>query len=268
MSMAAFATPLNSGRMEVRPLTQRHVNSNETMTLAQFLRARYVEALETADRFTLQEVATAAGYSQAYITQLHAGSADTAVPKWPGEKAVAFLRAHRFTTTEIRAAAERFDLGNILMYLDYVRVSVPLRVKEGSAKVRFLGSVSAGRFGTAFVDDEGEYVDVPAHVLRHHDVADIFALDVTGDSMVTDDARGAIPPGARAYFHARLRPSPGQVVCCRLTASDDLSVIKVYRPGQEFTTLESINRKHRPIVVDADNPAKLEGVLIGVSIPF
>ncbi len=243
-------------------------NGEQTATLAQFLRARYTAALETADRFTLQEVARLTGYSQAYITQLHAGSADTAVPKWPGERAVAFLQAHKLTTTEIRETAERYGLGNVTMYLDYVRASVPLRVKEGSPKVKFLGAVSAGRFGAGFADDEGEYVDIPAHVLRHHDAADIFALDVVGDSMISDDARGAIPPGSRAYFHSLLRPSPGQIVCCRLMARDDLSVVKVYKPGLEFTTLGSLNRKHRPIVVDEDNPATLEGVLIGVSIPF
>jgi SOS-response transcriptional repressor LexA len=104
-------------------------------------------------------------------------------------------------------------------------------------------------------------------VLRHHDASDIFALDISGDSMVSDDARSSLPDLSRAYFHRRLRPNPGQVICARLE-NEDMSVVKLYRPGEEFTTLESINRKHRPIVLDAEHPAQVEGVLIGMSAAF
>lgn len=235
--------------------------------LSKLLRAKYEDARDTPESFTLQEVATAAGFSQAYITQLHAGSANRAVAKWQGPQAFSFLRAHRFTTDEVRMIADRHDLQNVLMYLEHMNSSQPMRVKEGGRRVRFLGSVSAGRFGDAFVDDEGSYVDIPTTVLRHYDAADVFALDIVGDSMLSDDARGRIPPGSRAFFHALLRPSVGQIVCARLER-DDTSVIKVYRPSETFSTLESLNRKHRPIVVDKDNPAVIEGVLIGVAIPF
>ncbi len=241
--------------------------------LSALLRAKYLDAKETDD-LTLMGItekvinpATGEPISQGYLTSLHQGVADRAVPKWDGERGHAFLLAHMFTTAEIREIAEQFKLTNVLKYLGYGGSGVPVRVREGGPEVRFLGAVSAGRFGEAFSDDEGKYVDIPSHILRHHETADIFAVDITGDSMVSEDARGAMPEGARAYFHHRLRPSPGQIVCCRLE-NEDLSVIKVFKRNGEFVSLESLNRKHRPIVIDEDNPARVEGVLIGISTPY
>ena len=130
--------------------------------------------------------------------------------------------------------------------------------------MRLLGTVSAGHFGDAFADDQPEPVDIPAHILKNHDPSDVFALDGAGDSMLCDDAARSIPPGTRVYFHHRMRPHVGQIVCVRLQ-DDDISVIKVYRPGENFVTLMSHNKAHRPIVIDEHTPATIEGVRIGIS---
>lgn len=237
-------------------------------SLAKLLRDRYLEVKDSdQDPYTLHDLAESIGISQAYVSTLHAGTADRAVPKWPGDRVYTFLMAHRFTTQELREIAERFELKQLLAYLEASGRPMGMRVARGALEVRFLGAVSAGRFGAAFADDEGEYVDIPANILRHHDPSDIFALDVVGDSMISEETRGSMPQGSRAFFHHRLRPEPGQIVCARLER-DDMSVIKVFKYNGGFVTLESLNRKHRPIVIDTDNPAVVEGVLIGVTTPF
>jgi SOS-response transcriptional repressor LexA len=234
-------------------------------TLSQLLRKQYERLKETRDAVTLSEIAESVGFTQSYMTALHRGQADRAVAKWPGEKAYAFLLAHRFTTQEARLIAEQHNLDNLVTHLDFVAAGAWRGVKEGGPQVRYLGSVSAGAFGTSFATDDSELVDIPSHVLRHHDPADVFALDITGDSMVSEEARSSLPPGARAYFHRRQRPEPGKIVVARLERHD-ISVIKVYKPGTDFVTLWSLNREHRRIVIDAENPASLEGVLLGLSL--
>jgi SOS-response transcriptional repressor LexA len=261
--MMGFITPILCARMEARRMSLHDV----TEPLSELLRKQYLDLKDTADRVTLNEVARRIGFSQSYVTGLMQGAADRAVAKWAGEKAFQLFAAFKFTTSEVREIAVAHSLDNVLTHLDLQRVGRAVGVRVGGDRVKFLGSVSAGRFGAAFADDNGDTVTIPEQILRHHDVSDIFALEIDGDSMASDEARGRIPPGAIAYFHARLRPSPGQIVCCRLEA-DDTSVIKVYQPSEKFATLESLNRKHRPIVVDDSNPASIEGVLIGVTIPF
>jgi SOS-response transcriptional repressor LexA len=233
-------------------------------TLAEFLHDRFKELSEDRDPLRQSDIATAVGFTDSYIGLLHKGRANSAVGKWLGSVAVRFLMAYRFTTQEVRAIAERFGLNNVIEHYDLKDANTPRRVKEGGRKVRFLGIVSAGQFGSAFVDDEVVYEDVPSHVLRHHDPADVFALDVLGDSMVSDDARASVPQGSRVYFHSLLRPNPGDLICVRLE-EHDISVLKRYQPGEQFTTLTSFNEKHRPIVVDKETPARIEGVMIGFS---
>lgn len=227
--------------------------------LSAFLRQRYEQLKDTPDRVTQAELAKTVNCSDAYVGLLHKVRG-SAIYKWQGQDAFRFIQAHKFTTSEVRDIATRFELRNVLSYLQMRDASAQKPVKAGGKKVRFLGVVSAGRSGST-VNDEHEPVDVPDFILRHHDPADVFALDVTGDSMMSDTAIESIPAGSRAFFHSLLRPEPGDIICAYLE-SEDMSVVKEYRPDNGFTTLHSLNGKHRPIIVDAGNPARLEGVLL------
>ncbi len=239
-------------------------------TLAELLKDQHRRLKEEDNPVTHAEIASQTlsddgePITDAYVGILQRGRADTAVAKWGGAQAYSFLAAYRLTTQEIKEVAQRFKLRNVLDYLQLRQAGTPHRVKGGGPSVRLMGTVSAGRFGDAFADDELMHVDIPAHVLKHHDPSDVFALDVSGDSMLCDDAARSIPQGTRVYFHSRLRPNVGQVVCVRLE-QEDISVIKLYRPGSNFVTLMSHNKAHRPIVIDENTPAKIEGVKIGLS---
>lgn len=239
-------------------------------TLADLLKDQHRRLKEEDNPVTHAEIAAQTlsdegePITDAYVGILQRGRADSAVGKWGGRQAYSFLAAYRFTTQEIKEIAQRFKLRNVLDYLELRQAGTPHRVKGGGPAVRLLGTVSAGHFGDAFADDQPEPVDIPAHILRNHDPSDVFALDVAGDSMLCDDAARSIPPGTRVYFHSRLRPNVGQIVCVRLH-NEDMSVIKIYRPGAHFVTLMSHNKAHRPIVIDENTPAKIEGVRIGIS---
>lgn len=243
---------------------------DERKTLANVLKEQHKRLREEDRPVTQLEIAEQTlndddtPITDAYVGLLQRGRADAAIPKWSGRQTYSLLTAYRFTTQEIKEIADRFKLRNLLDYLALRQANTPHPVKGGGPSVRLLGTVSAGHFGEAFADDAHEPVDIPAHVLRRHDPADVFALDVSGESMLCDDAARSIPPGTRVYFHSRLRPNLGQIVCVRLER-EDMSVIKVYRPGEHFVTLMSHNKAHRPIVLDENTPARIEGVRIGIS---
>lgn len=88
-------------------------------------------------------------------------------------------------------------------------------------------------------------------------------MEVTGDSMVSEDARLTIPPGSVVVVHESLQPRPGAVVVAWLE-DEDLGVLKVYkRHGDGAVWLLSHNTEHPPILVSDETPASIRGVMIG-----
>ena len=95
----------------------------------------------------------------------------------------------------------------------------------------------------------------------YYDLSKVFAVEVFScDSMLADDARRAIPEGSLVFFHSALQPEYGEIVCVRLLESD-ISIIKKYIPGDQYTTLESFNREHEPIILNSSKPAQVEAGL-------
>lgn len=137
---------------------------------------------------------------------------------------------------------------------------------EGIA-VRHAGSVSAGLKNVSAAIEDTYLVEIPRNIARNYNREDIFVLDVEGDSMVSQDVRTTIPPGASVVFHRTLEPKPGQVIVCWLEAYD-IGVLKVAKTDDtEHLVLESYNREYAPIIVNKDNPAIWQGTMIGHWVP-
>ncbi len=136
-----------------------------------------------------------------------------------------------------------------------------VNVARTDNRVRFAGVVSAGAFGASLIDEERSLVGAPDWIADRYDLSKVFAVEVSGDSMLADDARRAIPEGSLVFFHSALQPEYGEIVCVRLLESD-ISIIKKYIPGDQYTTLESFNREHEPIILNSSKPAQVEGVYL------
>lgn len=127
--------------------------------------------------------------------------------------------------------------------------------------IRFLGSVSAGLTGDG-VAMPIDWLTVSDRFLGGHHPDDLYALEVTGDSMVSEDARWTIPPGSIVLVHENLVPRPGNVVVAWLD-DEDLGVLKVYKPADGMVWLLSRNPDHPAIPVSEETPASIRGVMIG-----
>lgn len=136
------------------------------------------------------------------------------------------------------------------------------RGSGGAHPVRFVGSVSAGLTGDGIAMPI-DWIHVADQFLGDHRARDLFALEVTGDSMVSEDTRLTIPPGSIVIVHEHLQPRPGSVVVAWLD-DQDLGVLKVYkRQGDGAVWLLSHNSEHEPIKVSDETPATIRGVMIG-----
>lgn len=134
------------------------------------------------------------------------------------------------------------------------------RVKGRIQPVRFLGSVSAGLDGDGIAAPV-DYLAVADFFLKNYRADDVYALEVTGDSMISDDLRRYVPPGSIILVHEELVPMPGQIVVAWLE-NEDMGVLKVYEEHHGEVWLVSHNASHAPIKVDSDTPASLRGVMI------
>lgn len=127
--------------------------------------------------------------------------------------------------------------------------------------VRYLGSVSAGFDGEGYAEPL-DYLAVADFFINDYDPDDIYALQVTGDSMVSDDVRRQIAPGSIILVHQGLAPQPGQVVVAWLD-EEQRGILKVYKEREGETWLVSYNASHPPVRITEKTPASLRGVMIG-----
>lgn len=132
--------------------------------------------------------------------------------------------------------------------------------------VRHGGTVGAGLSNIVSADDDIVWVEIPRNIARNYNREDLFVLDVEGDSMVSEDVKATIPPGASVVFHRTLEPKPGQAVVCWLE-SREIGVLKVARKEEGHTVLYSHNNEHEPIIVNKDNPAIWQGTVVGWWVP-
>jgi phage repressor protein C with HTH and peptisase S24 domain len=139
------------------------------------------------------------------------------------------------------------------------------RLDEGML-VRHGGTVSAGLSNIVSATDDVLWVEIPRNIARNYNREDLFVLDVEGDSMLAEDVKIRIPPGASVVFHKTLEPKPGQTIVCWLERRD-MGVLKVARKEESHTVLYSHNNEHEPIIVNKDNPAIWQGTVVGWWVP-
>lgn len=136
------------------------------------------------------------------------------------------------------------------------------RYRGRNYPVRYLGSVSAGFDGDGYAEPL-DYLAVADFFVNDYDPDDVYALQVTGDSMVSDDVRLSIPEGSIILVHKNLAPKPGNVVVVWLE-DQERGILKKFKPDEdEDIWLVSYNAKHPPTKITEETPATLRGVMIG-----
>lgn len=127
--------------------------------------------------------------------------------------------------------------------------------------VRFLGTVSAGLTGDG-VAMPIDWLSVSDYFIGGYKPEDLYALEVTGESMISAKARERVPPGSIILVHEKLKPEPGHLIVVWLE-QQDIGVLKEYQQDEEGAWLLSRNPAYAPIYVDEANPGYLRGVMIG-----
>ena len=147
--------------------------------------------------------------------------------------------------------------------LSTLKGTAQLAVRAKGPTVQYAGIVSAGRLGNSFTEDEVTEVMVPEWIAERYDLSKVYAVDVEGDSMVSEDAKESIPEGSRVFFLSinGVRPNNGEIVSCYLE-HEDINVIKIWRKEDDWITLHSYNRQHKPIILEESTPCRLQGVYL------
>lgn len=226
-------------------------------TLNAYLKQFREDTRGTADELTQEGIAQKIGESQSQVSKIERGM--VRLHTWRPERLYQLLLAWRQTPSMMLQLADRFDLTALREYIAETRHMAS--VSEGS-RVRYLGVVSAGKLGANEVLENGHAsVSVPDAIAERYRLEDVFAVNVVGDSMLDEDARRSIPPGSLVYFHSKLAPEIGEIVCVYLPHYDQ-TVIKKWKPQAGYAVLASSNPQHEPIIVRDADEALLQGVYL------
>lgn len=228
----------------------------ERKRLGRTLKERRADFRGTDREVQQADIAIATGQSQSQVSKVERGLVNVA--QWRPDTLYDLLLAYRYTPSEMLALAQQYELRKLETYIS--QRSKLYNVREGM-KVRYLGVIAAGRVGSSFADSDPEPVSVPDAVASRYKLEDVFAATVSGASMLSDDVRESIPPDSLVYFHCKLSPEPGEIVCAYLPGEDH-SVIKRWKPGVEYTVLRSHNTEHPPIILRQEDEAIIQGVYL------
>lgn len=230
----------------------------ESDTLNEYLRRFREDTKGTENELMQADIALAIGKSQSLLSKIERGLAD--LTKWKPSELYELLLAYRQTPAHMLRLANRFGLRKLTTYIE--ERNRMLGVGEG-ARVRYLGVISAGMLGASEVMDVSQQatVSAPDAIADKYRLEDVFAVNVVGDSMLDQEARDSIPPGSLVFFHSRLSPEVGEIVCVYLPRPDQ-TVIKRWHPGHGYAVLTSHNPHHEPIVVTSEDEAILQGVYL------
>lgn len=133
------------------------------------------------------------------------------------------------------------------------------REYEPSLRVPVLGTVSAGLREVRVIDAEDHMLlDPSLPGLRGRPSANLVALRVNGDSMVSEGARGNIRPGWHVIVELGAVPQNGDTVVGWLP-EHDAAVVKQYREEPD-TILRSVNPAG-PVFRLADTEVDIRGVV-------
>ena len=167
----------------------------DAKNLAQLLRERRADLKGSNNEVTQSEIADAIRQSQAQVWKLEQNQVD--ITKWFPERQLALLRAYRFTDTEIRDLSDRYGLA-VTEYLNNLVSS-----SSNSAIVWFTDVLNAG---------VGERLPVPRTFLESKGVKeeDCEALLISGEVLMAESVRPALPTGAYLVVSSKAKPLAGR----------------------------------------------------------
>lgn len=227
--------------------------------LGRQLGERREDAKGTHRKQSQREVGDKIGLSQTSISNIENGHKDPELAAWRPVDLYDLFQAYGLAPSEMLEWAQEYHLDAFQQYLtDRTRM---YGVDKAGGHVRFAGVIGAGRIGESWAEDEIAFRTCPDHIASKYRLEDIFAVEVSGGSMISDSARDHIPPSSVVFFHTKLQPEPGEIVCVYLPKQDH-TVIKRFETNGQYTVLRSHNDQHAPIVIGEDENAHLQGVYL------
>ena len=225
--------------------------------LGHYLKTRRLDWRGTAKWRSQSDVAERARVSQPQVSKLESGR--LILEDQRPEDVYDLLLQYDLSPARMLEIADEYSLD---AFREYIGERTRMYGAEvGKRQVRFLGVIGAGRIGASWSDDEKAYRAVPDRIANKYRLEDVFVVEVDGTSMISDDAAKNIPPCSEVFFHSRLTPEPGEIVCVYLPDSDH-TVLKQFEPSESYTVLRSHNNAHAPIVVDESTRATVQGVYL------
>lgn len=233
--------------------------ADDHKTIGSLLREQVEKYEGTEKRIIQGDVAHAMDINQGTLSRIQNDRA----PRKGGtnlldpEQVVSMLKGYRIPESEFVSIARKFSLRLPERYFGNEDTQP---VWAEGPRARWLGEVSAGNGNSS---DGSRMVSVPDPIAERFDLNEVFAMTVSGTSMVCERVRDSIPEGSIVFFHRNLDPEPNEVVCCYLQ-DEDINVIKLWKPQKGYTFLESLNpiMRRQPITVTEDNPGVLKGVYL------
>lgn len=245
------------------------------LTLGQILAERREDSSDQPWRFTQGTIARELNVSQGTVSRYELDPRALR-GRTPGEL-MRIVKTYRFDDKTAGELVSRFyiqwvkEIEGELQELGQaaeLQIQNPMKGVDSSktAPIRKLGTVSAGFVAGGDSTDFMEYIDTDIRYLGNSRAENCFWLDVVGDSMACDDVQKKIPEGSEVLVDGSLLdPSPGKIVVCELEVEGIImNVLKIYKPGRDFTVLESYNSRQQPIVLNGSIKATVKGVVIGV----
>lgn len=227
--------------------------------LGRALAERREDAKGRQKKQSQREVGDKIGLSQTSMSNIENGYKDQDLAAWRPVDLYDLFQAYGLAPSEMLEWAQEYHLDPFQQYLtERTRM---YGVDKDGGRVRFAGVIGAGRIGDSWSEDEVSFRSCPDHIASKYRLEDIFAVEVSGDSMIADSARDHVPSSSVVFFHSKLVPERGEIICAYLPEQDH-TVIKRFDSNGSYTVLRSHNDKHQPIVIDGDENAHIQGVYL------
>ena len=240
------------------------MNIDDAETLGELLADKRESFRGTPEYFEQYAVANAVGFSQTYVSQIEKGVAEGRIKKWPSVRQRALLNAYRFTEDEIMRVAERFDLDpslkrpqtqfpfNTLPELRGVGNMVELEILQAQGGTEEDPEDAGGR----------RTIQLFEVFLDGHNPKDCKVVELFGESMVCEDVRLSFEPGARFIINTAEEPQEDDLLVADLFKYGEWHRIFKIFGRQGRLTLESLNKKHPPIVLEPGDKLMKVGIYI------
>jgi SOS-response transcriptional repressor LexA len=207
--------------------------------------------------------AQVAGFSRSTMASLETGGLDPSTLSAANQrgllKALEWSPEEFFKNTGKRLLLAEFEEGGSLS-----PALQPFDPDHDTEEVEFWGTVSAGN-GHSRSAPLG-MIRWEKDIVRKYRRYGLYALEVNGTSMYSEDMPYSIPPGAKVLIARDLEPRPTDVVVVWLPerGRHGEGVLKTWRSEDDHVVLKSWNPSVAPIVVGPEEPHHLQGVVVDV----